>query len=247
MLYMGLECQNRKCVHDSTRSYRLRVSARLTDACPRCCRGGDKQPPRQSRNPLTPRELETESDWYRCKSCVIWDGKEMVPVEWQRKLYTEYKDFVFPKTVDALVQAQSQASLLGVDDPQPGNTYTVMQQGTTRQFPLQPFCDARLVWFQEEPMRRIAVYFRTGEPEPGEEIGVREPFQKVFPLNATAAERRGAPEMQVPKEMFDQLTQVCDPLGMTKGYSSIRCQHCHQPLPTSSLATTFLRTCELGD
>jgi hypothetical protein len=193
---------------------------------------------RQTGGKVPPRKLadgQVQEDWYRCAQC----GSQ-----WQAVFVSERNDLVF--RTDELISAQSQMRLLGADSEVRPNTVRLIED----HYSVPPGYDARMILLREEPLPRTALYFRW-DPRGGQKLSPDLVFQCKFGPEATAAERKAAPEAKLSPEQFEYLTrknfheQAVD--GHVISFTGISCQHCLTPIPLRALNTLTLRRVEKGD
>ena len=100
----------------------------------------------------------------------------------------------------------------------------------------------------EVPLPRIALYFRW-QPEAGETLTPEKVFQCLFMPGSTMAERRYAAERRLSPDEFCTIVRRQDPSFARNARfgSTIKCHHCHQPLPLSAFTTMTLRPVEKGE
>jgi hypothetical protein len=245
----GIDCTNKRCIHDSVKGYRLRLSIRRSTRCTLCGRDGNHLSPddwqRMGRRPQA-----YKPDWHICQSDAT---------QWRARFERERNDLIFqPNQLDA---ALAQMRALGVGEPAVGNW--IVRENDTPPPPLPPGYDARLAMLSNEPLPRIAVYF-FWKPESGELLTPEKIFQMAFHPDMTAAERKAAPMRRLTEQQCRELVQynpsgkaqrpVDDSGNVDSGWarnvqvlSTIHCQHCQEALPLRTFSTLTLREVALGD
>lgn len=220
MPLFGLDCSS--CKHDNTKGYRLRFGRHRNTVCRECHREGTRLPDTESLTgvPLVNRRA--------CTPC---------GTEWRADWQPERNDFVFK--ANQLDNALAQMNMLGVENPGLGYHIVLKHPSIPVGF------DARRLLLTEEPLPKISVYFRW-EPMAGELLTPNNMFQKIFPPDASAAERRTAPERILSEE---ECRSLIDRRGGTvhTEFSLLKCQHCMQPIPLRTLTTLTLREVDCGD
>lgn len=224
---LGIDCINPKCIHDTIKGYRLHIDVRRSPACQWCGHTGEKLPAQESLLG------QMEDDWYRCALCRH---------SWRTCWTAERTDLFFRQFQKD--SAYAQMNRLGVQEP--GTGMFVVEGHPT----LPIGTDARRLWFREESMPRTSLYFRY-RPLAGEKLTPNNVFQCVWSPNATPDERRACRQVRfLTPEEFLEITYTNESavaLGITGMWSSLRCQHCYQPIPLRALSTLTLREVELGD
>lgn len=220
MALYGLDCQT--CKHDTVKGYRLRFGRHRNTICRYCFREGERVPDGMS---LTGAPL---TDRYRCLPC---------RAEWAAMWQPERNDFVFKAS--QLDNALAQMNMLGVENP--GLGYHLVLKHPT----IQVGFDQRRLLLTEEPLPRIAVYFRW-EPLVGEVLTPANMFQMIFTAGSSAAERRCAPQRMLSDEECRSLLDRRGGVVSTE-FSLLKCQHCMAPIPLRALSTITLREVCVGD
>ena len=233
----GIDCVGKNCFHDTSKGYRLRFKIRRDIMCPLCRKEGLKLA--EVRDPWG----HVHKGRRACATCKDGRGNQ---VQWRNDWVTERRDLMF-RTGELLV-AQSQMKLLGcTKELEPNKAHLIEQHDS-----LPMGFDARMLILTEEPMPRCAVYFRWN-PEAGQMLTPDCVFQCKFPPNATAAERRGAPEVKLSVDQFREITQLClNSTGdlqteVVETYTSLKCQHCGQPISARAFSTQSLREVSPGE
>lgn len=233
----GLDCILPNCFHDTARGYRLRFRVRRNKRCIVCNGEGSSLP--DVKDPTG----KVYRNRLCCPRCV--DARKR-PLAWRNDFQMERRDMMF--RVTELIVAQSQMKMLGCQRELEPNTQHLIEDHHT----LPKGYDARLMTLTEEPMPRCAVYFRWN-PEAGEKLTPDLVFQGRFPPNATAVERKQAPEVELSVNQFLELTQYCTHstgdlnTELVDSYTSLLCQHCARPLPARTFSSQSLRQVEYGD
>lgn len=225
MALWGIDCLNPLCKHDTLRGYRLRLTVLRGRLCMICGREAEQLPPVEM--PGGPPDTKV----MRCKGCDL---------RWRNDYVRERNDMVFRETeIDA---ALSQMAVLGAKDatPEQGIAWLVENHRS-----LPPGFQARMLVLLEEPLPRIAMYFRW-HPESGEMLTPDKVFQCEFPPGARARDRRTAPARTLSGEQFNTIFRHEDQ-GYVTSMSMLTCQHCKEPLPLRTFSTLTLRACDLGD
>lgn len=254
-MIFGLDCSNENCFHDMLRGYRLRFQIRRDSKCSVCQKEGVPLPD------LVAPDKRKVTNRMGCQSCETPSpaGQRPRPMTWQKSFTRERKDMMFQRT--ELLVAQSQMRMLGCKQEVAPNTAHLIEDHQT----LPRGYDARMLILTEEPMPRVGIYFRC-QVQAGQVLTPDLVFQCDFAPGATAAERRTAPERTLSFSQMRELTQQCVGLSEEKtfeddgttvahkeiveqmaSFTSIRCQHCHRPMPLKSFSTYSLRACEKGD
>ena len=214
----GLDCPNPACVHDTMRGYRLFFRVKPIGAPP------GVEPAVWQHHLDT---LATSADWQRS------GGSGQKPAGF----ISERPPVVFRG--DQLPSAYAQIEALG-------GRRILGAQIVEKHHSLPPGFDARLLCLLPTPLPRIALYFRW-RPDLGERLLPDRVFQCLFPPNATAADRRTAPERQLTEEEFTTVVRRPTETGPIAPQSLIKCQHCHQPIPLKAFTMHTLREVEKGD
>lgn len=254
-MLFGLDCSNENCFHDTLRGYRLRFQIRRDGKCSICRKEGIELPD------LVAPDKRVVTHRMQCSSCESPRpaGQPPRPLTWQKSFTRERKDMMFQRT--ELLVAQSQMRLLGCKQEVGPNTAHLIEDHHTL-----PRCyDARMIILTEEPMPRVGLYFRC-QVQAGQVLTPDLVFQCDFSEGSTAAERRTAPERMLTFDQMRELTQQCvgvseektyqddgvtvahtDIVPQMQSFTSVRCQHCHRPMPLKSFSTYSIRAVEKGD
>lgn len=233
----AVDCVSRNCFHDSIRGYRLNFRVRRGRSCLVCKRAGQTLP--DVKDPFG----RVHTNRLQCTTC---EDSQHRPLRWRRDWQQERRDMMFRN--GELIVAQSQMSLLGCKRDIHPNTRHMIEEHDSLPFGF----DARLLTLTEEPMPRCAVYFRW-RPDAGQMLTPDLVFQCNFSEDASAEQRRTAPERRLSVEQFMEITQYCVKATgdleseMVETYTSILCQHCNRPLPAKAFSTQSLRAVEKGD
>lgn len=223
MQLYGLDCDRPNCVHDNIPAYRLRLQLRRSDICLRCSERGRQF---AKLNPMAKDNADTR--WRRCPKCMM---------EWSDGLHSERRDMIF--RVNQRDSALSYMAVLGHPSPSEG-AYAVTGHPS-----IPPGFTERIFILTAEKMPKSALYFRM-KPGVDEELEPDKVFQCVFPPNATAAERRNAPQIELSVAQLKALLKYNDG-KLVQSYADIKCHHCQQHIPLKSFSTLGLREIALGD
>lgn len=228
----GLDCTNENCVHDTVRAYRLQFFIRRNKLCVQCQREGVTFFP--DLNPAASLK-EDGKGWLQCVPCRR---------QWRTTFSKERPDLTF--RLHQYESAQAQIANMGVDGAITARSKPYIIEDP-RWLPFGH--DARMLMFNEEPMRRSALYFRE-RPTAGDAIEWESVLQCRFAPGSTASQRRVAAEHLLPKETLSIILQRG--IGGSGGVgiessTLIRCHHCREPLPLKALSTLTLREIEKGD
>jgi len=237
MPLLGLDCANLGCFHKSVQGYRLKFELYRTGVCAACGLEGKRVDTPDGEQMTCPKHATwwTPDQWQAERSDMIFRTHEFLSMLAQLSACGVPGDRI-EDLEKAIPEGKVGNAVITVEDPE------VTYGGRSPAFPL------RRIFLNRQQLPRTALYFRWN-PEANEVLTPDKVFQCYFPAGATPSERHSAAEIPLSGEMFSVISRR----GSAEGdeyydqVSSLKCQHCQEPLPLKAFNTKALRVVDKGD